>query len=115
MKPIQFEEVTMFFTRPDNMTDEKCKSLPVYTEPGVDDIISCWKLSWKERIQILFTGKMWLGVMSLGHPPVWLSTDVPFNRPKKWYTKIRLWRLKENVYLEIRLWKPSIKILRLPF
>ncbi len=74
MKPIKFPESNRELGKPSNMTDEQCGSLPVFTD-GVQ-CISLWKLTWKERLQVLFNGKIWLGVYSGGtQPPVWMDTN----------------------------------------
>lgn len=31
-------------------------------------VLFCWKLSWLERLKILFTGKLWHSVMTFGRP-----------------------------------------------
>lgn len=38
--------------------------------------MSCWRLTWKERIKALLFGKVWLGVLSgFTQPPVWMVCD----------------------------------------
>lgn len=71
MKPIKFEEANRNLTKPDGMEAE-CGDLWIYTDGY--RCISCWKLSWKQRIKALFGGKVWLCVLSGGtQPPVWLD------------------------------------------
>lgn len=41
-------------------------ALKINDETG--NVISCWKLSFKEKIKILFTGKVWVGLMMFGKP-----------------------------------------------
>ena len=58
-------------------------------QPDVDDLpsfrdgnetISCWRLSWLERLAILFTGRAWLYV--IGHqPPVCIEGRNPWRQP----------------------------------
>lgn len=74
MKPVHFKEVTNVLAKPASMTDDECSSLPIYTD-GVE-CVSCWKMSWKERIKALLFGKIWLLIMS-GHtqPPVLLVCE----------------------------------------
>ena len=62
MKPIEFKEQNRLLKKPENMTDEQCSSLPVYAENGV--CTSCWKLSFKERLNALLFGKIWVGVLT---------------------------------------------------
>ena len=72
MKPIKFKQANKNLLKPDSMTDEECSSLWVFTDGG--QCVSCWKLSWKQRLAALFFGKVWLGVLSGStQPPVWLD------------------------------------------
>jgi len=74
MVPVKFPEANVNLLRPNNMTKEECSSLWVYTDGK--QCISCWKLSWKQRIKALLFGKVWLSVLSGGtQPPVWLDCD----------------------------------------
>ena len=38
---------------------------------------SCWRLSWRERLRVLWRGEMWLGVASHQPPPVMLTAEPP--------------------------------------
>lgn len=63
MKPIKFKEYNKIYAE----NQKPYISLPVYE----DDIqggrvFSCWQLSFKERIKILFTGKLWIYVLNFG-------------------------------------------------
>lgn len=42
-------------------------------------VVTRWKLSWKERLQVLLGGSIWLSVLTLKHPlqPVKLETQCP--------------------------------------
>ena len=72
MKPIKFKEANKNLLKPQNMTDEECSSLWVYTDSK--ECISCWKMSFKQRLSALFYGKVWLSVLSgQTQPPVWLD------------------------------------------
>jgi len=43
-------------------------------------IICCWKLTWKERLVLLFTGKLWHHILTFGQPiqPQLLDGKSPF-------------------------------------
>lgn len=72
MKPIKFKEANKNLLKPQNMTDEECSSLWVYTDGKA--CISCWKMSFKQRLSALFFGRVWLSVLSgQTQPPVWLD------------------------------------------
>ena len=76
MKPIEFPEQNVVYTRPEGMTDEECGSLPTFQGGG--SIISCWQLDEWERQQVLESGVIWLHVITDRQPPVLLSVDYPF-------------------------------------
>lgn len=69
MRPIDFPQKTKTLKKPTSMTDEECGSLPVYSDGKV--IISCWQPTWRERLSILFSGRVWLYVVAAKtQPPV---------------------------------------------
>lgn len=72
MKAIKFPQANKNLLKPTSMTDEECSNLWVFCN-GIE-CISCWKLTWKQRLSALLFGKVWLSVLS-GHtqPPVWLD------------------------------------------
>ena len=76
MIPIKFPEADHHLLRPEDMTDEQCTSLDAFWTG--DNFISCWKVSWKERLKILFGKPIWLWMRSRRHPPVALEIDYPF-------------------------------------
>jgi hypothetical protein len=72
MKPEQFPQANKTLTKPENMTDEQCCSLPVYCDNKT--CISCWKMTFRERLSALFFGRVWLYVLSgKTQPPVGLD------------------------------------------
>lgn len=81
MDPIKFKEQNITYTKPETMTDEECGSLPAYTD-GWNNI-SCFRLSLRERLKVLFKGVIWLNVLGSGQPPVWLGVESPFVEEKK--------------------------------
>ena len=74
MKPIKFKQANRELLGPKLMTDDECRNLWVFTDDT--ECVSCWKLSFKERIRALIYGKVWLGVLSGNtQPPVWLDCN----------------------------------------
>lgn len=74
MKPIKFKQANRELLKPKTMSDDECKNLWVFA--GERECVSCWKLSFKERIRALIYGKIWFGVMSGWiQPPVWLECN----------------------------------------
>jgi hypothetical protein len=77
MNPIKFKEANDILLKPEAMSDKQCAELHVYKGEGV--IISCWKPSFKERLDIILGRKIWLWVMAeRTHPPIAISTYSPF-------------------------------------
>lgn len=74
MKPIKFKHHNTVFAK-DQPEYLPLPALRLDTPQG--EVISCWKLSFKERLKILFTGRMWLSLMSFNRPltPSFLSVN----------------------------------------
>jgi len=56
--------------------------LPAYCcEDTEHTVISRWRLSWRERLHILWRGNIWLSLMTFGHPiqPSMLNSEPPIN------------------------------------
>ena len=54
---------------PSTMTSEECDLLPVYCDG--ETCLSCWDMTFRERLSALFFGKVWLWVHSgKTQPPV---------------------------------------------
>lgn len=77
MKPIYFKEYNKVYAE----SQKPYLPLPVYE----DDIqggrvFHCWKLSLKERIQIVLFGKLWINVLNFNKPlqPIKPMIDNPF-------------------------------------
>ena len=73
MKPIEFKDQNIVFAE----DQPEYKPLPALKIDGSEGhVISCWHLSFKERIRVLFTGRIWLDLMSFNKPltPSYLST-----------------------------------------
>jgi len=75
MKPIDFPEKNCVYAE----NQPEYLPLPVHkTEDGI--VTSCWKLSFDERIKVLFGGKIWWSVMTFNKPlqPQKPSINKPF-------------------------------------
>ncbi len=55
------------------------RPLPVWISPDGIESVSCWKLSWKDRFKLLWTGELWLRQLTFGDPlqPQLPQVDVP--------------------------------------
>ena len=75
MDTIKFPECNATFAE----NQPEYKSLPALKmEDG--EIVTCWKPSIKERLKILFSGKIWLSVLTFNKPlqPLKMSDSKPF-------------------------------------
>jgi len=65
MKPVKFKHQNVVFAE----DQPKYGSLPALKIEGQEGyVVSCWKMSLKERVNVLFTGKVWLSLMSFNRP-----------------------------------------------
>lgn len=71
MKPFKYPEADRCLTKPNGMTDDECESLWVATAQD-NSTLSCWKMTWRERLSALFFGKTWVWVLAGGitQPPI---------------------------------------------
>lgn len=97
MKPINFQQSTKVLQRPSEMTEKECLPLPVWNDGK--QCISCWKPTLVERLKILLTGKVWLGVLSgTTQPPVFISGENVFEKDSiKVRFKVFLYQVKESI------------------
>lgn len=63
MRPIKFKEANVVYAK----NQPEYLQLPVYkAEDG--EVISCWKMSFKERLIFIITGKIWISVLTFNKP-----------------------------------------------
>lgn len=73
MKPVKFKEQNVVFAE----NQPEYTPLPALRLDTTDgQVVTCWKMSFKERIRVLFTGKVWMSLLSFNKPltPSFLST-----------------------------------------
>jgi hypothetical protein len=76
MEPIAFGGANATLSAPADMPD--CGALPI--EHHVDGMLSCWRMTWRERLAALVFGRVWLNIAGRGHPPVWLRCERDVHR-----------------------------------
>lgn len=65
MKPIEFPEQNIVYAK------DQPEYLPLPAFKANDEmgqVISCWELSFRERLRILFSGKLWVSLCMFGKP-----------------------------------------------
>lgn len=65
MKPVEFKHQNIVFAK-DQPEYQPLPALRINTPEG--EVISCWKMSFSERLRVLFTGRVWLSLMSFNKP-----------------------------------------------
>ena len=65
MKPVEFPEQNVVYAE-DQPEYLPLPALNTKNEHG--EVISCWQLSFKERLRILFTGRLWVSLWCFGKP-----------------------------------------------
>ena len=67
-------QVVEYVTTPEHIEKKQIAT----TEPRI--LLSCWSASWKQRLKILFTGRVWLQVRGV-QPPVSLHAGRDYGPP----------------------------------
>lgn len=83
--PASFDESNGFLSKPPDMTNDQCESLSVWrgnTEiedagAAMPTVVSCWKLTAEELVEVNRTGRVWLWVIGVTMPPVILTGHKP--------------------------------------
>lgn len=60
MKPIEFPEQTQVWAK------DQPPYLPLPAYSNERETISLWALTWRERLKLLFTGRLWLRQLNFG-------------------------------------------------
>lgn len=66
MHPIEFNGHNTFFAK----NQREYLPLPAFRYPNdnTGKVLFCWKLSWKERLKVLISGKLWHTVLTFNEP-----------------------------------------------
>jgi len=77
MKPMKFPEVNCVYAE----DQPEYLPLPAHRTPD-GTVVSCWQLTWRERIKMLFTGCLWWTTLTCNLPlqPQSPSVDKPFKK-----------------------------------
>ena len=73
MNPIEFKHQNHVF----GANQPEYKPLPVTKfDSQQGEVVSCWKMSWKERLKVLITGEVWVCIMTYNSnlQPQYLAT-----------------------------------------
>ncbi len=79
MQPVHFAQANKILTAPPD--SEGVLPLPVHTDGT--QCLSCWSLTWRERVAGLLHGRVWLCTLTGStQPPVWLEASKQVPIPK---------------------------------
>lgn len=78
MKPLNFDAANIMFAENQPQYETLPARVCLIDEDG--EVTTCWSLSWKERLKLLFTGRLWLSVLTFNNPlqPQRPSVECPF-------------------------------------
>jgi len=95
MKPRPFKEMNKILTTPLDKPEPECGDLPAYVSG--DQVISCWRLGFWDKMNAVIFGKIWLGVLGKkSQPPVRLDCcRTIFRKPPKGQGLANITRGKE--------------------
>lgn len=62
MKPVKFSYSNITFAK----NQPEYRPLPGWTDGN--QVVSCWSLTWRERIHLLINGVLWIRQMTFGQP-----------------------------------------------
>ena len=74
MKPKKFKEANVVFAE----NQDEYLNLPAHRSgDATGGVISCWTLSFRERLRVFFFGEVWLRLLTFNGPlqPVFLTVD----------------------------------------
>lgn len=74
MQPVEFKHQNIVFAK-DQPEYQPLPALRIDSPQG--EVISCWRMSFKERLKVLFYGRVWLSLMSFNKPltPSYMSVN----------------------------------------
>jgi hypothetical protein len=81
MIPISFPEANTIMRRPNGLEPDQCYDIPAYKGPdgaGCPVVMTLWKFSKEDLEEILRTGELWVAVAGHSMPPIWMSTEYPW-------------------------------------
>lgn len=78
MKPIQFKGANVVYAK----DQPEYIPLPAFKDESKEGIVvTCWELSFWDRVRLIFNGKLWLSIWTFNQPlqpvrPTTIKTDV---------------------------------------
>ncbi len=79
MRPITQKGFNVVYAK----DQEQYNQLPAHKAEGTDGVVtSCWKISFWEKLRIVFTGKLFISVMTFNNPPQPIYPSTKFKIPK---------------------------------
>lgn len=74
MTPKEFPEANVVFAK----DQPQYKPLPAFRNSSPEgEVVTCWNLSFKERLRVLFKGEIWVSMMTFNKPltPSFMTTE----------------------------------------
>jgi len=74
MTPKKFPEANVVFAK----DQPQYQPLPAFrSDAPTGEVVTCWNLSLKERLRVLFKGEIWMSMMTFNKPltPSFMTTE----------------------------------------
>ena len=80
MKPVKFKQCNVIYTE----NQPEYQPLPAYkNKSDLGEVVSCWEMSFRERLKVLFTGKVYVSLLSFNRPLTPSFLSISFNKIKE--------------------------------
>ncbi len=78
MKPVPFPQANVTYAehQPEYLPLPACRELAVPFIP----VTSCWGMTWRERLRVFFTGRVFVQMLTFGQPLQPLRVTAEFER-----------------------------------
>lgn len=75
MRPIKFPEQNIVYAE----DQPEYLPLPAYRTDDGQEVTACWGMTWRERLTVLLTGRVYVTLLTFGEPltPSIVSTEPP--------------------------------------
>lgn len=81
MKPQTFSEANVILNPPKEKSEDNIGNTiePLAAFTDGKQCLSCWRMTWRERVSALFFGRVWICLLTgRTQPPIWADVNRKF-------------------------------------
>jgi hypothetical protein len=64
MKPVEFPQQNTVYAK----DQPEYMPLPAYRTPDGQEVTACWGMTWRERLRVLLSGRVYVTLLTFGGP-----------------------------------------------